>query len=244
MCCFSDVIRDVSDTNIFARNDAEGRQFLVYQMNYDAERELAMILPVPVPIDSPENAVKFINLEKYPEFFEHLARAIDTGDTKADAGEDEDPKLKVVQVGDYVASFVPAVKDFSRLDEQFRLPSHIWTKTVPQYADYGFVVFQLKPGRRRVHPMAFKFPRRNPNRLFFPTMHIHDGKVHESAAFDHILFCQFTNDTRPTRFTWEESKGPAKGFVDIKRSHGIVDANEHVYYRFIHGRKQNIDVLV
>ena len=31
-------------------------------------------------------------------------------------------KLPVVEVGKYAASFVPAIKDFARLDKQFRLP--------------------------------------------------------------------------------------------------------------------------
>jgi hypothetical protein len=35
-------------------------------------------------------------------------------------------KLEVIQVGDFEASFVPTVKDFSRLDERFRLPSAVW----------------------------------------------------------------------------------------------------------------------
>src|SRR5262245_60267255 len=74
MCCFSRPVRFVADTNILAPASKEGRQYLVYSMRIDAAEDLAMILPIPVPSGSAENAVKFINLEKYPEFFVHMRR--------------------------------------------------------------------------------------------------------------------------------------------------------------------------
>ena len=106
----------------------------------------------------------------------------------------------MVEVGSFVASFVPTVKDFSRLDEQFRLPDGTWDK-LPAYKDYGFAVFKLKKGEQKVHPMAFEFPRADKTRLFFPTVHIHDGKVHDQAGFDHVLYCQGVD----TRMRWRES---------------------------------------
>ena len=71
MCCFSQPVELVSDTNIFARS-ANGRQFLVYSMTYAAAADLAMVLPLPVPPNPPENAVRFINLERYPAFFDDM----------------------------------------------------------------------------------------------------------------------------------------------------------------------------
>ena len=56
MCCFSKPVELVADTYIFARSD-NGRQFLVYSMSYAAPSELAMVLPLPVPPDTPEDAV-------------------------------------------------------------------------------------------------------------------------------------------------------------------------------------------
>ena len=38
--------------------------------------------------------------------------------------------------------------------------------------------------------MAFSFPRHDPDRLFFPTVHIHDGHVYSVAQFDHSLYYQ------------------------------------------------------
>src|SRR5690606_13087928 len=110
-------------------------------------------------------------------------------DTRGRGKTKSDNKLEVVEVGSFVASFVPTVKDFSRLDEQFRLPAQTWDK-LPEYRDFGFAVFKLKKGSRKVHPMAFEFARANPIRLFFPTVHIHDGTVKPTARFHHVLFCQ------------------------------------------------------
>ncbi|HEV2667833.1 MAG TPA: hypothetical protein VG324_23150, partial [Blastocatellia bacterium] len=73
MCCFSQPVELVADTNIFARSD-NGRQFLVYSMSYAAPTDLAMILPLPVPPDPSEDAVRFINLQRYPTFFSDMRR--------------------------------------------------------------------------------------------------------------------------------------------------------------------------
>ena len=54
-----------------------------------------------------------------------------------------------------------------------------------------------------MHPMAFEFPRCDPNYLFFPTVHVHDGRVHSKAKFDHALYCQ-THSAPPN---WEQSVG-------------------------------------
>lgn len=88
--------------------------------------------------------------------------------------------LRVHEVGSFEASFVPSLADFSRLDARFRLPDGLW-EGLPIYADYGFAVFKLKAGERKVHPMAFEFASRDRRQLFFPTVHIHDGQIAERA---------------------------------------------------------------
>jgi hypothetical protein len=108
MCCFSQRVELVSDTTIFARS-INGRQFLVYSMAYAAAADLAMVLPLPVPPNPPEDAVRFINLERYPTFFGDLrlgfpkprrwARSL-----TADAGPPPVPKLQVHDVGSFEAS--------------------------------------------------------------------------------------------------------------------------------------------
>lgn len=37
---------------------------------------------------------------------------------------------------------------------------------------------------------GFEFPTRHPDRLFFPTLHIHDGAVKPFARFAHTLYAQ------------------------------------------------------
>ena len=48
MCCFSQPVEAVFDTQIFARLTGRGSQYLAYQMNYKSDSENAMILPIPV----------------------------------------------------------------------------------------------------------------------------------------------------------------------------------------------------
>ncbi len=244
MCCFSGKV-DVSGTNIFARASKEGRQFLVYSMQFKSAADVAMILPIPTPKDSAEDAVKFINLEKYEDFFEDLLKGFPTKDAPRDKKDDSNKPaaggLVVVEVGKFVASFAPAIKDFARLDKQFRLPDAVWEK-LPQYKEFGFAVFKLKKpekGEQKVHPMAFEFPREDKKILFFPTVHIHDGTVPAKAKFDHSLFCQVT-DEAPTG--WRESEALADTFVKVKETQGIVDANAHVYWKQMHGTFENKDV--
>src|SRR5215213_2908609 len=72
MCCFSQPVDYVAGTNIFARPAKGGGQYLVYSMSLKAGTDLAMILPIPTPKASKEDAVTFINLEKYPDFFDDM----------------------------------------------------------------------------------------------------------------------------------------------------------------------------
>src|SRR5262245_11392401 len=250
MCCFSRDVKLVADTNIFARASKDNRQYLVYSMRIDAGEELAMILPIPVPKNSPDDAVTFINLEKYPNFFDEMRlgfpeprAAGSLGGAKDAPKVKEDKPLKVVEVGSFEASFVPAIKDFRRLDERFRLPTEVWDK-LPQYKDYGFAVFKLKKGAQKVHPMAFEFPRADAKSLFFPTVHIHDGKVHPKAGFDHTLYCQTSSGETLPMTDWKESFGLAQQFMKIDLAKGLVDGESHCHMRTIRGTQKNEDVLV
>jgi hypothetical protein len=254
MCCFSRPVELVSSTNIFARSSREGRQFIVYSMNIQTKEDLAMILPIPVPKGSPDDAVHFISLKGYATFFDDMPRGFPQprsgggGGGKSLGGLSEKRKpLPVVEVGDFGASFVPSIKDFARLDERFRLPHTAWRR-LPQYGDYGFAVFKLKEGeakkQQKVHPMAFEFPRAKRQKLFFPTVHIHDGKVHAEAEFDHALYCQTTSgETLPMR-EWMESSQLAGQFLKVDKTEGIVHGESHVHLRTIHGKRKNEDILI
>jgi hypothetical protein len=190
-------------------------------MRFKAADDLAMILPVPTPKASADDAVRFINLEKYPAFFDDLNAGFPVPQNANRRPKTDAPKpalsLPVVEVGRFVASFVPAIRDFARLDQQFRLPDGVWEK-LPQYREFGFAVFKLKKpekGEQKVHPMAFEFPRADKRVLFFPTVHIHDQTVPTMARFDHSLFCQFGE---VPAMSWEESPGLAESFVKVKET--------------------------
>ena len=193
MCCFVEPVQFVEDTRIFARFTGD-RQVLVYQMKFGSKRDTAMILPLPVRKGTGEDDVEFINLEAYPGFFADLETLFVepiyvASPGSADAAVGSRP-LRVVDVGAFEASFVPSVSDFGRLDARFRLPKAFWD-AFPTYQDYGFAVFKLKKGAaQEVHPMALTFPSAMTQRCFFPTVHVHDRKVHPFAEFQHHLFVQ------------------------------------------------------
>jgi|688.fasta_scaffold34352_3 hypothetical protein len=249
MCCFSGNVTFVQNTRIFARMIEAGQQGLVYQMNVGAPADLAMILPLPVAPDSKEDAVKFIDLSGYPKFFSHLRAAFPIPLSNR-AGSDSEPpsaspaaQLKVHEVGSYEASFVPKLADFARLDARFRLPDEVW-KNLPQFADYGFAVFKLKQGDREIHPMAFTFPTRHPAKLFFPTVHIHDGQVHAEEEFDHDLYCQVRKTGLFAMTRWEESSGPAQRTCNIEASKGLLAEGQHLHRLPLTGKHKNEDILL
>ncbi len=206
-----------------------------------------MVLPIPVKLRSREDAVRFINLKKYPNFFDDLENGfqvpVSAGALSARATSPSTKGLAVQVVGNFQASFVPTVSDFSRLDKRFRLPDGMWDK-LPQYKNYGFAIFKLKPGAQTVHPMAFSFPRGNTKELFFPTVHIHDGQVHPKADFDHLLYCQRNSGEGFRLSNWRESPQLAKNFIDAAKSQNIVESTQHCYRTELRGKLQNADTIL
>ena len=148
MCMFTGPVTSVSSTKIFARAGKGDDQFLVYQMSFEADQSVAMVLPLPVKSGSGEKAVKFINLKDYPDFFVDVESGFPLPPITSHGDRSENIALsagvlEVVQVGNFEASFVPTMKDFSRLDARFRLPDNAW-KVLPGYKDFGFAVFKLE----------------------------------------------------------------------------------------------------
>ena len=265
MCMFVGEIERVSSTRIFASRGADGRQQIVYSMDLDTRSEVAMVLPLPVVPGSGDDALRFIDLSGYADFFDDLARFYLASRAGGDDDDgmvsfDEAPPLVVHQVGAFEASYVPSHADWGRLDPRFRFDGVVWNE-LRVYDDFGFAVFQLSPcadlGTQRVHPMAFAFESRTPEQFFFPTIHVHDGQVHEVAEFDHDLYCQLpaghpllesfaplalhgTPDAR----TWTRSPGKAGVFVNAERALGLINGNTPIHMCQIHGAFANQDVLV
>ncbi len=263
MCCFGGrarAIKYVGKTNLFARA-AGDRQLLAYSMNVAADEPVAMILPLPVPPRPPEDAVRFIDLHAYPKLFVDL----DAGFPEIFApqpksrgllarGPEQVRTLEVHKVGAFEASFVPGQADFVRLDPRFRLSDAVWA-ALPRYADWGFCVFKLtelrggwfrRATKQTIHPMVFEFPRRDPTRLFFPTVHVHDGEVHDHATFDHTLYYQAQAALASTLPAWTAQTSPesAAAFVDVARAAGVVDGAAPVHRLVIGGAQPNVDVLL
>ncbi len=248
MCCFSRPVKFVGATQIFARFLDGADQCVVYEMKIDAEEDLAMILPIPVMQPAKDDAITFIDLSGYTDFFKDLDRAypepvsLSRSNSKSAMPAAEAKPLVVQRVGSFDASFVPSIGDFGRLDAQFRLDDAVW-KSLPQYAKYGFAVFKLRKGSQHVHPMAFRFPTATPGKLFFPTVHIHDGKVHAEEEFDHTLYAQAWKNAVIKGIDWEESAKNAGQFVDKNRAKDLVWDGGHLYKKSISGIAKNTDVI-
>ncbi|HEY1122323.1 MAG TPA: hypothetical protein VGE67_12015 [Haloferula sp.] len=135
------------------------------------------------------------------------------------------------------------MKDFERLDPRFRLPVETWT-ALPAYADHGFAVFKLRAGEQEVHPMAFTFPTRHPDTLFFPTVHIHDGKVHPEEDFDHELYCQVPRTGLPQMTRWQESERLALTFCKPGKAAQLIVPDSHIYRRSLVGKMKNEDIML
>lgn len=243
MCIFSGRVRHVGATRIFARSSG-GEQALVYSMRLGTDEEVAMVLPVPTAQRAAEEAIRFVNLEDLSGFFEEMdlgfPQSLSLGMTRG-AVTGGAPKLAVHEVGAFEASFVPTRTDFDRLDARFRLSDAVWA-SLPQYRDWGFVVFKLKPGEHRVHPMAFWFPSRDPDTLYFPTVHVHDGRVKSWAEFDHTLYAQGTLQLATP--DWQRSHGQAASFMDVDQTRGLVRGDAPCHRRRLVGAADNRDVFV
>jgi hypothetical protein len=234
----------VSATNIFARIVHPGVQGLAYSMNLETGSEVAMILPVPVRPGSGEDALRFVDLQKHPRMFTELADLFvemqpqSTGAMPLrDAGRQT---LVVHDVGAFIATYVPTKLDFDRVDRRFWMP-RIVLDSVPEYSDYGFAVFQLKPGKHTIHPMAFTFPSREIDRLYFPTVHLHDGRFHAEAEFDHALYYQHTRaSVQGGTFDGD----PTSYLVPAFDYGGLVDKSRPVVRRIVNGSRPNRDIWI
>jgi hypothetical protein len=175
------------------------------------------------------------------------AEHLDAAPASDDAHEELDTRGLVL-----VASFVPTLAHFDRLDSRFRLPREVWDD-LPGYASFGFAVFKIRGGARTktIHPMAFAFPVRDPSSLFFPTVHVHDGAVRPEAKFDHVLY--FQGDfldydhgyARPGDGPgYDTSPRNARDIVDLARAAGVVDGDAPFRRLVKHGTYPNRDTIV
>ncbi|GAB5404111.1 MAG: hypothetical protein Aurels2KO_23420 [Aureliella sp.] len=258
MCCFAQDVDSVKNTKIFTRLTDKGTQLLAYAMSYESDVPNAMILPVPTT--GREDSLRFIDMSDYEDLFRDLQRGFPalrsvlstalpaSANTAVDS-----PLLKVHTVGSFVASFVPTVDDFDRLDPQFVIPKETWAQ-VSGYEGYGYAVFQLDENAGKTHPMAMEFETTLKEKVFFPTLHIHDGQVHEREAFDHYLFAQhagfdsvvgaYDGPKREDASTgMVRSKSAAGEFVKAEKTSGLIDPNLLLHRKRLRGMLRNEDTL-
>jgi hypothetical protein len=211
-----------------------------------------MFLPLPTPVGAGEEALTFVDLSKHSGFFEELSELFVFPRTAArSVGASLDLSLQarylpVHRVGSFIASFVPHRRDFTRLEPRFRLPDAVWD-AVPGATDHGFAVFQLEPGAHHVHPMGLRFQTRDPSRLFFPTVHVHDGRYHPTERFDHALYFQSPRlDSGPLQPHLSlEFEGATASFLAPSKDYaGLVVPGQRVLRRTLHGRLPNQDTWV
>lgn len=187
-------------------------------------------------------------------------------DAAPQASRAKGPTLAVHTVGSFEASFVPEPEDFERLDPRFRLAPAI-VDALCARERFGFAVFQLRglgvetvaapprPWWRRIfsgddppperafrrqhfHPMGLTFRSRAPESLFFPTVHVHDGTLTDTADFDHTFYAQGRAGG-----DWEESVAPPH--VDaVRRTRGVLAEGERLKRRTMQGELPNRDVIV
>lgn len=239
MCIFSRPIEAVWNTCIFARLNPEGRQYLAYSMSASLPEEMAMVLPLPV---ASGQTIEFLDLSGCPHLFAHFKRSfqMQSRSQSRDVLSLSLELLPVVDVGAFQASFVPGLADFNRLDPRFRLDSSVWQK-LPQYQDFGFAVFQLRDGEREFHPMGLSFPSRHPDRVFFPTVHVHDGDVPEEEEFDHSLYLQ--SSVAPEG--WHPSLQSLGAHIPWQEDTvGLLDRSQLGFRRELKGKLPNRDVIV
>lgn len=245
MCILSRKVRSIEGTSIFCADLGRGEHTTVYSMRLDAPTDVAMILPVPALRSGGDTSLRFVTLEECPDFFKRLERLFPDPDvTKGDRG----PLLKIQNtlqvhdVGSFWASYVPTREDFGRLYPIFRLADSVW-ESLPDYGSFGFAVFQFKEstGPKLIHPMAYRYDAENPDEMFYPTVHVHDGQtVSPRARFDHRIYIQESENFRQPE-GWARGVRPPGRFEEGR---GLVDADRPVYLKRIAGYLPNADTVL
>lgn len=217
MAIFSAPPRTIGPTRLFARLRG-AHQLTVFQMTLTVDEPIIVALPVPVQ-PGEAGGVRLISMGSYPFFFTDLSTAFgDTGASPEPSGDDS-PR------------FAPNAAEAG-------LPP-AFLRCWPGYASYGYVAFVAQPGEASLL-VAFSFPTRHPDTLYFPTLHF-AGEAAAEVPFDCAMFAQ-PGPNRVLDPWWEPSSGPARGFM--RRSRGIVDAYRLCFRGQLQGAQPNGDRLV
>jgi hypothetical protein len=250
MAIFSTPVRVAGTFNFFARAHAD-HQFLACNFRYEAETAFTLILPLPTPPDATANAVRFINLSGYNDFFRDVRRGVP--DLTRDIEKQSLTDRLLEKVRDWLdldttqieLAFFPNQQVLAEMRDRWPLSEAVWAALKP-YTKFGLVGLKLEAGANRLPPMAFEFPRGAPTELFFPTAH----NLPHSATLNlkHMLYAQTSNRSP----VWSTSTGPgddrrrwlARDFVKIDRTLGLIDPDQPIAARRFSGPADNFDMRV
>lgn len=275
MCIFSREVKSVSATKIFASiayadlpwigpgRRPYVRQTLVYENQYAASDELAMVLPIPAALGS--SSIELIDMSSRRKFFEALEALFSDPYTKSLGGRGRfmtrGGPLPVISCGDYLVSICPRQEDMKQLHPMFQVDSDIWDdESLQHYRSYSFVVAKLKAGTQKMSPLAFSFVSKLASAVYFPTLHVHDGRLPARAEFDHTLYLEappyssVSQLERDSQFeavyggpgeAWELYKGWRIRESDVSDPlEGFLHNDRHLTRRVINGEQHNGDILV
>lgn len=237
MAIFSGSISRTANTRIFARTTNDNKQYLALQLDYAADSDVALIVPLPTPPDTAPDAVRFIDLAHYPEFFVDLANGFPIARSVPTPGSVEDGAyVPLPRTTHDEISFIPSRAGLANLAEAYRIPDAALAE-LPEYHDYGFAVFKLHPDAQSMPPIAVEFPTRSAQLLYFPTLSIKEGKVDTDTYFDIDLFAQ-------AKAGWMRSYDAARSFMDIERAGSVIDPNLRVERFTVLGMHPNSDIVL
>ena len=199
-----------------------------------------MVLPVPVRPGGGDRGLRFIDLSHRPTMFDDLAGLFEDTDVAHARDLVARERLAVFKVGSFIATYVPTLADFTRVDRRFHLPRVLFA-SVPAYQEWAFAVFQLAPGATSVHPMGIRFATREPERMYVPTVHLHDGRWRDEALFDHTLYYQHP-DVRELGGAFGNDR--VSGVLPSHSYGRLLDPHQPVVRRTITGIQQNRDTWI
>lgn len=251
MALFTQPVQVVGPINMFARATADGQQVLACNFRYTAEAEFTLILPLPTPPDASAQAVRFIDLSNYDGFFGDLRRGFPDLTREAEKVSLTDRiREKVLDWLDIDTTqaeitFAPNRAALLHIAEQFKLSAEV-QQALARFQQDGFVCLKLAAGSNRLPPLAFEFPRRAPESVFFPTAHSVGGQFDPQASFNYTLFCQSPHRSLKWRVAADDNFRPltAREFMKPDKAHGLIDPADGLLMQRLRGPFENVDICV
>ncbi len=177
MCIISEVVEDVSSTNILV-SKCGTQQLTVYSNRVSTLGDNLMILPVPA------DSVEFLDFTECKSMFKTLKSMFEPqmrGAKGLGMGYSAN-SLTVHKVGSYFASFAKNLEDLERVDKTtFGTVNKGVLEVIKKHykpnaiiKNFGFIVCKLNKGiEYEYHPFAYKHKLFYDNTLFIPTRHVH-----------------------------------------------------------------------